>query len=210
VDKELSDSNSSLRDLRADIMKSCFNALDAMQGWEHVLGQVLDGDMFAGIHSHHQSSGAQGFGQGVGGSFNSQFPPRSLSSSSFLQQPSHSRLAQYTSSDAFSPDLAVNAQSLSQAVAVSVERVGLRVHRLQQLRQLFESQAERMSRMLSSKLDGSQERVNLCLLRVAEAGSKVEAARVVVDRDNRQKTQEAQEMKRFREEVLRFHKYNTL
>jgi hypothetical protein len=163
------------------------------------IGQVLDGDMFAGIHSHHQSSGAQGFGQGVGGSFNSQFPPRSLSSSSFLQQPSHSRSAQYTSSDGF-----------SQAVAVSVERVGLRVHRLQQLRQLFESQAERMSRMLSSKLDGSQERVNLCLLRVSEASSKVEAAGVVVDRDNRQKTLEAQEMKRFREEVLRFHKYNIL
>jgi hypothetical protein len=37
LDKELSDSNSSLRDLRADIMKSCFNALDAMHGWEHVL-----------------------------------------------------------------------------------------------------------------------------------------------------------------------------
>jgi hypothetical protein len=187
-----------LKDLRTDTTRACVDALEAMKSWDQVLSTVLDGDLFSAVI---------GTGINHNRAASSNTTPRSGRSNSFQ--------VHYVASDSYEPTGEraelfdgypqghgySRSVSLSHSVAVAVERLGLKVERVQRLRHVFEKQAERLGNSLAQKLEAAQERVSLCLLRVGETSGRVEAARVVVDRDNKQRQQEGSEMKRFREEV---------
>lgn len=92
-------------------------------------------------------------------------------------------------------------QNIAQQMAVQVERLGLKVERIQRIRSVFEAQAGRLAKAVLSRVDAAQERVSLSLHRVSENQSRVDNARTLIERDKRQRDQEANEMKRFKDEV---------
>lgn len=178
AEKELNEARSALKDLRADTGRACINVLEALRGWDESLANVLDGDLFA--HFQKPSSRAA---RGTG------FRSPNLQDAKDRQG--------LMEADGVS----LEGASIGQAVAVAVERFGIKVEGIRKIRVLFESQAERMAKSLCSKVDSAEERVSLCLLRCADASAKIEVARSIVDRDSRQKQQEGLEMRKFREEV---------
>lgn len=182
------------REMRKGLGHACIMSYNAMQEWDESLTAVLDGEMFAAYMHGGSSSKPSQHGHAHQSALYRSPARGGMSSSSMLLNEDRSSELMNMSTDV-----------LLQRVAVSVERVGLKLQRAEKIRSLFIAQAEKLVDAFQQGMQNSQERTSLHQHKLAEAQGQIQKLKNVIQRDRKQRDEETQELMQFKEVVLSQH-----
>ena len=199
-----------LRDVRKSIGTACVMSYQAMLKWDEMMGGILDGELFVGVGMipsrnltsklgfNRSSSSSAAINATLGGSNN-----RGVNMNVLLNNNT-------TYNNNYHHDNSVDLLDLShdqlmQRVAISIERVDLKVHRAQKIRSLFLSQTETLITAVQDSIQNTHEKVSLYNHKLTDSQMYLQKIKDTIHKDIKQRDDEMLEIKQFKEVVLTQH-----
>jgi hypothetical protein len=183
------------REMRRGLGQACVMSFNAMQEWDDSLSTIIDGEVFS---NHTRGSSLSVFG--------SSSSSRSSQAHRSQSSPHRSQHQQRHQEEGHHADLlGASHDVLLQRVAVRVERVGLKLQRMEKIRSLFISHGEKLVESLQQGMNIAHEKVTLYHHKLAETQAQLQKLQNTVQRDRKQRDDETQELMHFKEVVLSQH-----
>jgi hypothetical protein len=209
LERELSDSNGKMATLKDDLSRVLSAVIKALAGWDDTLTTVLEGDlqylMMATVTPGGATKlGGVGGGGGVGGRAGFASPHTPYSSSSATRR-DRDRLMEPHAFVHLHDSHVTRIDDLMQDVAVATDRVQIKVDRAAKLRLVFDAQAKRMLETTQAVLDVNLDKVSLLSHKHNESALKLDVIKSTLDRDQRLRAKEEEDMTAFKRDVTASH-----
>lgn len=210
-----------LRDLRKSIGSACVMSYQAMLKWDEMMSGILDGELFVGVglmpsrnltgklgFNRLSSSSSAAINATLGGSNN-----RGVNMNVLLNNnttTNNNNTAYNNNYSNYHHDNSVDLLDLShdqlmQKVAISIERVDLKVHRTQKIRSLFLTQTETLITAVQDSIQNTHEKVSLYNHKLTDSQMYLQKIKDTIHKDIKQRDDEMLEIKQFKEVVLTQH-----
>lgn len=173
----------------------------AMNQWDDTLAGILDGDIFENIAQIKTRTSGNTIVTSSNSTSNNRYTPIKGSSGGV----SMNLLVNNHSEELHTDLLDTSMDQLLQRVVISIERVDLKLQRTQKIRTLFVSQTEKLVVALQEGVQSGHEKVSLYHHKLTESQLHLQHLKEVVHRDIKQRDDEMQEIKHFKEVVISQH-----
>jgi chromosome segregation ATPase len=206
-----------LRDVRKSIGSACVMSYQAMLKWDEMMSGILDGELFVGVGMipSRNLTGKLGFNR-LSSSSSSSAINATLSGSNnrgvnmnvLLNNNTTNNNTAYNNNyhhDNNVDLLDLSHDQLMQRVAISIERVDLKVHRTQKIRSLFLSQTETLITAVQDSIQNTHEKVSLYNHKLTDSQMYLQKIKDTIHKDIKQRDDEMLEIKQFKEVVLTQH-----